>query len=89
MESDRYISYLLRLWLEKQAGGEGESPAWQGEVLHIQSGSKVSFQDMTDCSISFENRLREMAISNVESWLPAVLSGVELVHERGEFWSKN
>ena len=46
MESDRYTSYLLRLWLEEQAGGEGESPAWQGEITHIQSGSKVSIQDM-------------------------------------------
>ena len=41
-----YASYLVRLWQEQQAGGEGKSPAWQGEVLHIQSGSKVSFQDM-------------------------------------------
>ncbi len=42
-----YISFLVRLWSnEQQAGGERESPAWQGEVLHIQSGSKVSFQDM-------------------------------------------
>jgi hypothetical protein len=42
-----YLSFLVRLWSgEQQAGGEGESPAWQGEVLHIQSGSKVLFQDM-------------------------------------------
>ena len=42
----KYHSYLVRLWREGQAGGEGESPAWQGEVTHIQSGSKVLFQDM-------------------------------------------
>jgi hypothetical protein len=41
-----YTSYLVRLWQEQQAGGEGKLPAWQGEVLHIQSGSKISFQDM-------------------------------------------
>ena len=42
-----YLSFLVRLWSdEQQAGGEGESPAWQGEITHIQSGSKVSFQDM-------------------------------------------
>ena len=42
-----YFSFLVRLWSdEQQAGGEGESPAWEGEVTHIQSGSKVLFQDM-------------------------------------------
>ena len=50
MESDRYTSYLLRLWLEQQAGGEGESPAWQGEVTPIQSGSKAVFQGMEQLS---------------------------------------
>jgi len=41
-----YISYLVRIWQDEPAGGEGEPPAWQGEVLHIQSGSKVSFEDL-------------------------------------------
>jgi hypothetical protein len=41
-----YTSYLVRIWQEERAGGEGESPAWQGEVTHIQSGSKDVFQDL-------------------------------------------
>ena len=44
--SDRITGLLERLWQEEQAGGEGESPAWQGEVLRIQTGLKYSFQDM-------------------------------------------
>jgi len=41
-----YTSYLVRIWQEEQAGGEGEPPAWQGEVTHIQSGHKAIFQEM-------------------------------------------
>ena len=40
-----YLSYLVRLWSEELPGGKGGEPAWQGEVLHIQSGHKTLFQD--------------------------------------------
>ena len=41
-----YQSYILRLWLADRAGGDGVPPAWQGEIVHIQSGIKTSFQDL-------------------------------------------
>ena len=41
MKTDpEYHSFLIRLWWEKQVGGEGGVPAWQGEMLHIQTGEK-------------------------------------------------
>jgi hypothetical protein len=42
-----YISYLVRIWQDEPAGGKGEPPAWQGEIIHIQSGAKVAFQDLS------------------------------------------
>jgi hypothetical protein len=54
-----YTSYLVRLWLEERAGGEGEPPAWQGEVTHIQSGYKVSFQDLEQLSRHLLEHLEE------------------------------
>ena len=50
-----YISFLVRLWSdEQQVGGEGKPPDWQGEVIHIQSGSKVSFQDVEQLFVYFQ-----------------------------------
>jgi hypothetical protein len=55
-----YLSFLVRMWSdEQQAGGEGESPAWQGEVIHIQTGSKVSFHDMGQLFRYLQERLKE------------------------------
>jgi hypothetical protein len=41
-----YHSYLLRLWYAERVGGASSPPAWQGEIIHIQSGSKVPIQDL-------------------------------------------
>ena len=43
--TSNYTSYLVRLWQQEQEGDEGQSPSWQGELLHIQSGHKTFFQD--------------------------------------------
>jgi len=43
-----YQSYLVRLWREKQASGRGEPPAWQGELLHIQTGQKWPLHDVKE-----------------------------------------
>ena len=42
----KYHSYLVRMWLAKPAVDGGEPPTWQGEVVHIQSGDKYSFQEI-------------------------------------------
>ena len=44
-ESD-YHSYLVRLWREGQTGDDEKSPAWKGEILHIQSGEKWLLHDL-------------------------------------------
>ena len=36
----KYISCLVRLWREETVADEQESPTWQGEILHIQTGQK-------------------------------------------------
>jgi hypothetical protein len=41
-----YSSYLVRIWLLAQVGGEGEPPIWQGEVINIQSGDKIRFEKL-------------------------------------------
>jgi len=41
-----YRSFLVRFWARELPGGSNEAAAWQGEVVLIQSGHKVSFQDM-------------------------------------------
>lgn len=43
-----YHSYLVRLWREEPAGGEGEPPAWLGEMLHIQSGEKWLLHELRE-----------------------------------------
>jgi hypothetical protein len=43
-----YHSYLIRLWRDKEAGGTGEPPAWQGEMVHIQTGKKWSLPDLEE-----------------------------------------
>lgn len=41
-----YHSYLVRLWKEKRVDGKGEPSTWQGEVVHIQSGTKYAFREI-------------------------------------------
>jgi hypothetical protein len=36
-----YASYLVRVWRQEHGRLPGESPIWQAEVLHIQSGVKI------------------------------------------------
>jgi hypothetical protein len=45
--SDRYASFLVRLWATQCM----ESPTdleWQGEIQHIQSGRRWSFSSLDD-----------------------------------------
>ncbi|MFN2304863.1 MAG: hypothetical protein ACK2TV_14120 [Anaerolineales bacterium] len=55
-----YQSYLVRLWREEQVGGRGEPPAWQGELLHIQTGQKWPLHDVKEVlnsiKITIENK---------------------------------
>lgn len=40
----KYHSYLVRLWLVEEVS---ETPFWHGELVHIQSGQKYSFERLT------------------------------------------
>ena len=45
----QYHSFLLRLWLEEDAGAP---TAWQGEIESIQTGQKRGFSDLeTMCAL--------------------------------------
>jgi hypothetical protein len=38
-----YASYLVRVWRQEHGRLPGEPPIWQAEVVHIQSGEKITF----------------------------------------------
>ncbi len=44
-ESPYYISYLLRLWRETNAG---EAPLWRASLEHPQSGERVGFASLIE-----------------------------------------
>ena len=52
-----YQSYLVRLWREEKAGEEGESSAWQGEIIQIQTGQKWPLHDVKEVLYSIENTI--------------------------------
>lgn len=43
-----YISFLVRLWCEERPGYSESTAAWQGEVEHIQSGRRLTFDSLDD-----------------------------------------
>jgi hypothetical protein len=43
-----YASYLVRIWNNRQVGGEGEPFAWQGELVNIQDGFKIRFDRLEE-----------------------------------------
>lgn len=57
--SNRYASFLLRLW-QREPAEEGGLDSWQGEVEHIQSGKVLSFIQLN----SLPSLLRQIASEN-------------------------
>jgi len=49
-----YVSFVLRLWLEEEAD-EPEEPDWRGEVEHIQTGRRWTFDTLEE-TLSFLRR---------------------------------
>jgi hypothetical protein len=43
-----YISFLVRLWREPRPQPPDQATAWQGEVEHIQSGRRSTFDSLDD-----------------------------------------
>jgi hypothetical protein len=43
-----YISFLLRLWRAPEPQPPERPAAWQGEVEHIQSGRRSTFDSLDD-----------------------------------------
>jgi hypothetical protein len=43
-----YHSFLIRLWWDSEAGGTGRPPAWQGEMVNIQTGKKWPLPDLEE-----------------------------------------
>jgi hypothetical protein len=46
-KSNRYASFLLRLW-QRETADETELVSWQGEIEHIQSGKVLPFIQMSN-----------------------------------------
>lgn len=42
----QYHSYLVRLWREVVDQEMKETPGWQGEVIHIQTGKSWQFEGL-------------------------------------------
>jgi hypothetical protein len=55
-----YSSYLVRLWLTEQVGGEIEPPTWQGELINIQSGNKIRFDNLEKLIQHLEKQVEVM-----------------------------
>jgi hypothetical protein len=53
-----YISFLIRLWREESPELPEATAAWEGEVEHIQSGRRWTF-DTLDELLSFLRRQAE------------------------------
>ena len=46
MDSEAYISFVVRLW--RDPAGDPARGRWQGEVEHIQSGVRWNFSTLHD-----------------------------------------
>jgi len=44
----RYTSFLVRLWCEEDPQRSGRCGDWQGEVEHIQSDRRSTFNSLDD-----------------------------------------
>jgi hypothetical protein len=65
-----YASYLMRIWMDDQAGGKQEPPAWLWEVIHIQTGLKVKAKDTEQILHFIQDQLRSMYSISVNSLPP-------------------
>jgi hypothetical protein len=48
-------TFIIRLWVEPSAAGEG---AWRGEAVHVQTGERHSFQDLSAACAFIQARVR-------------------------------
>ena len=45
METESYMSFLVRLWRDHPAS---DQPCWQGEIEHIQTGTRCRFSSLEE-----------------------------------------
>jgi hypothetical protein len=65
-----YASYLMRIWMDDQAGGSCLLPAWHWEVIHIQTGQKVKAKDKEHILQFIQEQLQSMYSKSVNTLPP-------------------
>ncbi len=59
MDPPNYISFLIRLWREPNSELPEQTAGWQGEVEHIQSGQRWSFDGLEQLLASIRRQVED------------------------------
>lgn len=59
MNSTRYASFLVRMWCERDQASAPPTEVWQGEVEHIQTSQRWTFNTLDELLALLHRRLEE------------------------------
>ena len=59
VSSTRYASFLVRIWSERDRASAPPTEVWQGEVEHIQTSQRSTFDTLDELLALLHRRLEE------------------------------
>jgi hypothetical protein len=57
-----YLSFLVRLWCEESPESAEPVAGWQGEIEHIQSGQRWTFNSLDEMLMFLRRQMEDEAV---------------------------